>query len=143
MISKELEWFYCEVGNKQELKGLKLLETYVRCVRFTMTINAGKKPFADRCAELQQAVLAYPELQRHIAAGTIPKVPKATITTEATNQAKHTRKGRQRNKTNVRKRSASWKKEKALDKRETDIEAREADFARRVQVYGKFVEQRG
>ena len=73
---------------KEELKGLKLLETYVRCVRFTMTIQPGKKPFADRCAELQQAVLAYPELQRHIAAGTIPKVPKATITTEATNQAK-------------------------------------------------------
>ena len=70
------------------MKGLKLLETYVRCVRFTMTIKPGKKPFADRCAELQQAVLAYPELQRHIAAGTIPKVPKATITAEAERKAK-------------------------------------------------------
>ena len=53
-----------------------------------MSLKPGKKPFADRCGQLQQSVFAYSELQRHIAAVTIPKVPEATITAEATKKAK-------------------------------------------------------
>ena len=109
-----------------------------------MLLKPGKKPHADHCGQLQQAVLAYSELQRHIAADTIPKVPVATLTAESKRKATsyQAMKKKEEEELEQKKRRVE-EKEKELQKLASDLEAREADLARRVQAYGKFVEQRG
>ena len=60
------------------------------------------------------------------------------------NSTKATRKGQKGSKTKLaNKIKKKAMKVKGTGKIKADLEAREADLARRVQAYGKFVEQRG
>ena len=102
-------------GKKKELQGLELLETYVKCLRFTLQLKPGK-PRADRCTELKSAVDAHPELQRHIAAGMIPNVPSAVVSAHA--------KSRARCYENVKKKKEdeNEKKRRRLEEKESELE---------------------
>ena len=103
-------------GKQKEPEGEKVLELYVKCIKFVETLQPGK-PRADRCIALQHAVEKYIVLRENIAAGTIPEVPSTDISAKA--------KCRARCYENVKKRKEEESEEKRRKLEEKERELKE------------------